>query len=435
MKRLAAQAILLVALFVPALASAQPLKTGNATVTYSPIDPTGGCSNYRLWWNTTDNTLWICESGAWLAASSVGGGAWGGITGSLPTQADLQAALDSKINDPGGGNGVLARTGTGTVVARTITAGDGQSCVNGNGVAGNPTCSVDASVGRKGSGAGAPPGDCGNTGDAYQVGDTYMNTLTTTLNVCEAPDQWVPINRGRGGILHIDDFLTGSITTPNIGEMGWSLGVIGGGITTVSSGTSTDNHPGVLNLQESTLNDGGVFTGSRMSLSSADFAGKDWGFEFELQSVTAVTTVGMWVGLMSGASPLSTAGAVHAVYNTAVGHATWQCSMCDSATTGCQSAGDDTNQKTTVSTQTPSAASYDRIAIWHRNNGVGGISTFYCAVNGETPRTWCASDCDETASELPAAVMFPYVAVQDQVSGARNFNLDWARFWVTGLAR
>jgi len=38
-----------------------------------------------------------------------------------------------------GSNGIIARTGSGTVAARTITAGTGISVTNGNGVSGNPT--------------------------------------------------------------------------------------------------------------------------------------------------------------------------------------------------------------------------------------------------------------------------------------------------------
>jgi hypothetical protein len=285
------------------------------------------------------------------------------------------------------------------------------------------------------AGAGIPPNDCGDVGDTYQVGNMYTDTSTTTTYLCEAQDQWVPINGGRGGVLFIDDFIGGGLGPNTLGENGWAITSIGGGVA-LASGASTTNHPGVVNLQEGTDNDGEVISLARGSISATDLSARDWGFTANIQSLSAVTSVGMWIGLSTNAtSPLTTTGAIHAAFNTDLVHATWQCSMCDSSTTGCQSAGDDVNQKTTASTQTPNASNYDMISIWHRNNGVGGISTYYCSVNGETPRTWCASGCDETASELPAATLFPIIAMQDQVTGTRNFNIDWARFWMTGLAR
>jgi hypothetical protein len=42
-------------------------------------------------------------------------------------------------------NGIIARTGIGTVAARTITAGSGITVTNGNGIAGNPTISLNTS--------------------------------------------------------------------------------------------------------------------------------------------------------------------------------------------------------------------------------------------------------------------------------------------------
>jgi hypothetical protein len=50
-------------------------QTGNATITYYPSDPFGGCSKYRLWWNTTSNVLWVCEgNGAWVSTGAGGSG-------------------------------------------------------------------------------------------------------------------------------------------------------------------------------------------------------------------------------------------------------------------------------------------------------------------------------------------------------------------------
>lgn len=43
-------------------------------------------------------------------------------------------------------NGIVSRTGSGTVAARTVTAGSGITITNGNGVSGNPTVAIDSSI-------------------------------------------------------------------------------------------------------------------------------------------------------------------------------------------------------------------------------------------------------------------------------------------------
>lgn len=43
-------------------------------------------------------------------------------------------------------NGIVTKTGTGTAVVRTLTQGSGITITNGNGVSGNPTVAIDASV-------------------------------------------------------------------------------------------------------------------------------------------------------------------------------------------------------------------------------------------------------------------------------------------------
>lgn len=60
------------------------------------------------------------------------------------TAATTYQPLDSDLTAVAGlaGTGLIARTGTGTAVTRTITAGTGISVTNGDGVSGNPTAAI-----------------------------------------------------------------------------------------------------------------------------------------------------------------------------------------------------------------------------------------------------------------------------------------------------
>jgi hypothetical protein len=72
MKKLIAVLLLALSFAAPSFAQT-PNPPTNAVVTYYAGDPFGGCSRGRLWWNTTSNVLWVCESGTWvstLAAAS-----------------------------------------------------------------------------------------------------------------------------------------------------------------------------------------------------------------------------------------------------------------------------------------------------------------------------------------------------------------------------
>ena len=101
---------------------------------------------------STDISNWD-EAYSWGDHADEGyltGVSWGDITGTLSSQTDLQSALDAKqpldsdLTALAGqtGTGLLVRTGTGTMSARTITGGTGISVTNGNGVNGNPTIAV-----------------------------------------------------------------------------------------------------------------------------------------------------------------------------------------------------------------------------------------------------------------------------------------------------
>lgn len=91
-----------------------------------------------------------------ISAANIGGatvdntefGYLNGVTSSIQTQLNAKEASDSDLTAIAGlaSNGLIARTGTGTAAARTITAGSSKVTItNGDGVSGNPTVDVDES--------------------------------------------------------------------------------------------------------------------------------------------------------------------------------------------------------------------------------------------------------------------------------------------------
>lgn len=56
------------------------------------------------------------------------------------------STADTVVSDAAGANGIVVRTSAGAVTARTVTAGDGITITNGDGVSGNPTIAVQQSV-------------------------------------------------------------------------------------------------------------------------------------------------------------------------------------------------------------------------------------------------------------------------------------------------
>ena len=88
----------------------------------------------------TDLTMGAVADGTVLRRSgtSIVGAAIGSVLQAWASILDAIAALSS--------TGLIARTGSGTVAARTLTAGDGIDVTYGDGVSGNPTVAVQASV-------------------------------------------------------------------------------------------------------------------------------------------------------------------------------------------------------------------------------------------------------------------------------------------------
>ena len=89
-----------------------------------------------------------------------------GVTSAIQTQLDTKQPLDADLTALAAlaSAGMIARTGAGTVAARTITAGTGISISNGDGVAGNPTITNTIAAG----------------------GMTLLGTITTTSGTSQS---------------------------------------------------------------------------------------------------------------------------------------------------------------------------------------------------------------------------------------------------------
>jgi hypothetical protein len=109
--------------------------------------------------STAITTLGTVSSGTWQGtAIGLAYGGTGSTTASgartalgLAIGTDVQA-YDSDLSAVAGlsSAGLIARTGSGTAAARTVSAGTGIAVTNGDGVAGNPSIAVDSTVYRSG---------------------------------------------------------------------------------------------------------------------------------------------------------------------------------------------------------------------------------------------------------------------------------------------
>jgi hypothetical protein len=81
-------------------------------------------------------------------------------------------------------NGMVAHTGNGAAIARTITASAGGTCTNGDGVSGNPTCGPDlATTPQFTSGTASPPATC-------NLGEIYLETDALRACNCSTTNTW-----------------------------------------------------------------------------------------------------------------------------------------------------------------------------------------------------------------------------------------------------
>ena len=152
----------------PAWASPADVRTALDLATYyQPLD--AGLTSLTAA-DASAGLPYVSAANTWATATysgmlSVVGGAWkvvglresGGQDLTMGAVADGEvlrrsgttvagSSADTIVSDAAGANGLVTRTASGAVTARTLTAGDGIDVAYGDGVSGNPTVAVQASV-------------------------------------------------------------------------------------------------------------------------------------------------------------------------------------------------------------------------------------------------------------------------------------------------
>jgi hypothetical protein len=333
----------------------------------------------------------------WGLSLPAGTGTSGGIPYFTAT-ADVLAssgALTANLPVIGGGAGAAPAVGTrsGNTTAFVTTTGTQTS---GNCV------SIDANGNHIASGAA-----CGGSG--------YDPSSTTIL-------------------VWRDEFSSGLGTDGNVGDLNMQLSQTAAVGTAAQNLTTEPNHPGILRLSSGTTDNGGplIFP---TTLDGDDVTGEEWTTTWIIKPVTAVTSVHLAVGLSVGGTIAAT-GAIRAFFDTDLSHATWIFQVCDSSTTGCQSAGDDTNSDTVASTKAPVGDLWQAVTIRHcMTCGPAGVEMIGMKVGSagayETEITFCSSSCDSTMGNKPTADgLLPSVGVVARAS-ATNRDLDVDLFYMT----
>lgn len=160
-----------------------------------------------------------------------------GVTSNIQTQLDAKQPLDSDLTAVAGlaTTGLVARTGSGTAAARTITAGSARVTVtNGDGVSGNPTIDL------VGTGTGDVVGPASTTSGALAVFDGATGKLLTSGT-----------SASHAGALNVTGILGVGTSSPLSSARQTVLFESGGSVNSASAMISYGGSPSILFRQAS----------------------------------------------------------------------------------------------------------------------------------------------------------------------------------------
>ena len=204
---------------------------------------------------TDCRTTWPAAGGTGTV-TSVGSGT--GLTGGpITTSGTLSLTGQALALHNLGTNGLITRTSSGVVAARTITAGTGISVSNGNGVSGNPR--IDANIG-----TGSTQVAAGNHSHAINTLSAnthrmfYSNSSGAIIELSHGSSGQVLTSSGATGAPYWNTISTGSGTVTRVDS---GTGLTGGPITT--SGTLSLDTNSIFVRADSTTNPAAVrYTGT-----------------------------------------------------------------------------------------------------------------------------------------------------------------------------
>lgn len=362
------------------------------------------------------------------------------------------ASTQTKFPPSGGGTGsfvspgagiIVDTDGAGTLSGRTIAAGDGIVVSNGAGAAGDPTISIDGStVVAKGSGT-ALPAACGDTGDDYLLTDRYLHTGERVEYTCIAIDTWAIASEPQfiASSVLFDDFLLGLATTGNTG-FGWNHYVIGSGSSNALTwGAGGENNPGVLVLDTGTTDNTGyglMLGGNGLSLNTTNlWRNRRWLLETVVYvgATSDATETSFWFGLTTNSGATISRG-VFLRYDTDLSDTQFVAAVCDSSTTGCQEAGDATNQESALSGVSVADDTWFRLRIRHDPTGGPSSSRLIgMQVNDATEVTFCSSGCTDTVAQFANDTHIANLGLVARGTTEKHWWIDFIHVKFEGLDR
>ena len=244
-----------------------------------------------------------------------------------------------------------------------------------------------------------------------------------------------------------EEFVSGTTSSGHVGTLGLSGSAIATGTASIAIVPADTEHPGLYRLLSHVSNDDSGYTVHVTNTGTANNWGTFWhsataSWEYDAlvlfgSNSTAITNTALWVGLSNGAAdPAAQSAGIWIRHDSDRSDTTFTMVTCDSASSGCGSDGDDTNQKVAASSITPSAGNWYRFRISQDFTGPTSSRKISMRVNDETAVTFCSSGCSDDLTQVPTGVLRPQVTYLTRTTtGVLSADVDYMSVTVSGLSR